>query len=364
MHTAPALEYFLPSAPIRNLTPLGQGNINDTWRVDLQDGKKLVLQRLHPSVFPDPAAVMHNMRLVTDHLHRVTQSGLPVFFRLIGNPQGQDHFLDPAGYCWRLLTYIDNTRTLTSLQALPQAEEIGRLLGQFHLLVAGVAPASLADPLPDFHVTPRYLEHFDALADHARASNDQEAYCQRVIAAERPTAGLLEEAREHLSMQVIHGDPKAANFLFAADSDRAISLIDLDTVKPGLLLHDLGDCLRSCCNRQGEVHPDPDATVFDPDFFQSLLSGYWQQAGHLLAATDRALLVTAVRLISFELGLRFFTDHLSGDRYFKVSHPGLNLQRAIIQFKLNQSIREQQDDLEQRLRAIFSRHQGIANFPF
>lgn len=352
MHTAPVLDFFLPSTPVRVLTPIGQGNINDTWRVDLQNGEKMVLQRLHPEVFPDYAAVMHNMRLVTEHLRRVTLSGAPVFFRLIANPEGQDYFLDPAGYCWRLLTYIDKTRTLTSLQTRPQAEEIGRLLGQFHLLASSIAPAALADPLPDFHVTPRYLEQYDALFDSARTRNDLEAYCQRVIAAERHTAGLLEEARDHLSMQVIHGDPKAANFLFAADADRAVSLVDLDTVKPGLLLHDLGDCLRSCCNRQGEAHPDPAATVFDPDLFQSLLSGYWQQAGHLLVATDRALLVAAVRLISFELGLRFFTDHLSGDRYFKVSHPGLNLQRAVIQFRLNQSIREQGGDLEKRLRAL------------
>ena len=353
MHTATALDFFLPSIPVRILTPLGQGNINDTWRVDLENGEKMVLQRLHQEVFADPAPVMHNMRLVTNHLHRLRpQSGTPVFFRLIGNPQGQDYFLDLDGFCWRLLTYIDNSRTLTSLQNLQQAEEIGRLLGQFHLLVAGLDHASLTDPLPDFHVTPRYLEHFDAIYDSARISNDQEVYCQKVIAGQRPAAGLLEEARDHLSMQVIHGDPKAANFLFAADSDRAISLVDLDTVKPGLLLHDLGDCLRSCCNRLSEAHLDPAATFFDPDLFQSLLSGYWQQAGDLLTAADRALLVAAVKLISFELGLRFFTDHLNGDRYFKVSQPGLNLQRAIIQFQLNQSIREQEHDLEQRLQAF------------
>ena len=349
MHTATALDFFLPAISVRTLIPLGQGNINDTWRVDLESGEIMVLQRLHLEVFPDPAPVMHNMRLVTSHLQWMTRSGPPVFFRLIGNPQGQDYFIDPDGYCWRLLTYIDNSRTLTSLQTLPQAEEIGRLLGQFHLLVAGLDHAALNDPLPDFHVTPRYLEQYDAIAKRAKTSNDLETYCQSVIAAERPTAGLLEEARDQLSMQVIHGDPKAANFLFAADSDRAISLVDLDTVKPGLLLHDLGDCLRSCCNRLGEAHADPDATVFDPDLFQSLLSGYWQQAGHLLAATDRALLVAAVQLISFELGLRFFADHLSGDRYFKVSYPGMNLQRATIQFRLNQSICEQQADLEQRV---------------
>ena len=164
MHTATALDFFLPAISVRTLIPLGQGNINDTWRVDLESGEIMVLQRLHLEVFPDPAPVMHNMRLVTSHLQWMTRSGPPVFFRLIGNPQGQDYFIDPDGYCWRLLTYIDNSRTLTSLQTLPQAEEIGRLLGQFHLLVAGLDHAALNDPLPDFHVTPRYLEQYDAAA--------------------------------------------------------------------------------------------------------------------------------------------------------------------------------------------------------
>lgn len=349
MDAATALAFFRPAVPIRKLTPLGQGNINDTWRVELAAGEKLVLQRLHPSVFPDPDPVLHNMRLVTQHLHRLAPIGPPHFFRLLVNPEGQDHLLDAAGHCWRLLTYIDHTRTLTHLHTVEQAEEIGRLLGQFHLLVAEIAPHSLADPLPNFHVTPRYLEHFDTTCGTLPANNEEEAFCLAIIAEQRGTAGILEQAREHLTVQVIHGDPKAANFLFAAEADRAVSLIDLDTVKPGLLLHDLGDCLRSCCNRLGEAHADPTATRFDPDLFQALLTGYLDRAGHLLSAADKALLVAAVKLISFELGLRFFTDHLRGDQYFKVSRPGLNLERALIQFHLNQSIQDQQDDLEQRL---------------
>jgi Ser/Thr protein kinase RdoA (MazF antagonist) len=352
MPTALALDFFLPSAPRRTLTPLGEGNINDTWRVELPDGEKMVLQRLHPAVFPDPAPVMHNLRLVTSHLDRVASPGPPVFFRLLANPEGQDHFLDSAGHCWRLLSYIDHTRTLPHLHTPAQAGEIGRLLGQFHLLVAGIAPASLADPLPDFHVTPRYLDHFDATCGNRPAKNREEAYCLAVIAEQRQSAALLEQARANLSVQVIHGDPKAANFLFAADSDRAVSLIDFDTVKPGLLLHDLGDCLRSCCNRLGEACDDPAAVVFAPDLFQALMAGYWEQAAHLLTPTDQALLVEAVKLISFELGLRFFTDHCTGDTYFKVSRPGLNLHRAMIQFRLNQSIQEQQDHLEQRFRSL------------
>ena len=353
MDTALALDFFLPAASCQDLVPLGQGNINDTWRVELIDGKQLVLQRLHPSVFADPGAVIANMRIVTAHLNRNAEPGIS-FLRLVTNPEGRDHFFDPAGHCWRLLTYIDNTRTLDALESPAQAEEIGSLLGRFHLLTADIDPAALADPLPDFHITPRYLEHFDLVRSEARKANGSEAFCYHRIEELRPTASILEQARDRLSHRVIHGDPKAANFLFAIDANRAVSLIDFDTVKPGLLLHDLGDCLRSCCNPVGEGAAEPAATVFDPDYFQALMTGYLRQAGHLLTPADKDLLVPAVALISFELGLRFFTDHLAGDRYFKVSRPGQNLHRALVQFHLNQSIGAQQGELERRLALLLS----------
>jgi hypothetical protein len=349
-----ALAFFLPEEPACSLEPLGQGNINDTWRVNLAGGRRLVLQRLHPGVFPDPGAVMANLRTVTGHLSQRAEPGIS-FFRLMTNSRGQDHCIDETGCCWRLLTHIDHTRTLASLANPAQAEAIGTLLGRFHLLTASLDPDTLTDPLPDFHITPRYLARYDAIRGMVRKEDEQEAFCRDLIEALRPTASLLEEARARLSRRVIHGDPKAANFLFAAEADRAVSLIDFDTVKPGLLLHDLGDCLRSCCNPLGEHQPDPATTVFDPDFFQALMAGYLRQAGDLLAATDRELLVASVALISFELGLRFFTDHLESDRYFKVSHPGQNLHRALVQFHLNRSICAQQEELEQRLATLLSR---------
>ncbi len=346
-----ALDFFLPGATIRELTPLGQGNINDTWRVGLADGRRLVLQRLHPEVFSQPEAVMANLRLITRHLNRTRTPGIQ-FFQLLANPEGRDRFVDPAGQSWRLLTCIDRSRTLASLDHPIQAEEIGGLLGRFHLLTADLDPDALVDPLPDFHITPRYLEQYDAVRAKIDRENGVELFCSQSIEELRPMAPLLERHRERLSRRVIHGDPKAANFLFACGEQRAISLIDFDTVKPGLLLHDLGDCLRSCCNPAGEGCADPAATRFDPEYFQALMRGYLRQAGQLLAPTDRALLVAAVGLIAFELGLRFFTDHLAGNRYFKVSRPGQNLQRALVQFHLNRSIRAQQGDLERRLSAL------------
>lgn len=342
------LEAFLPGRfPVR-LTPLGQGNINDTWLVDLADGDRRVLQRLHPTVFPDPLPVMRNLRLVTDHLATVEQPGAPACPSLIATAAGQDQHLDASG-CWRMLTFIDRSRTLASPVTARQARETGRLLGRFHRLTAGLALNLLADPLPGFHVTPRYLARFDALAPHPPARNVLEQHCFAAVTADRHLAPILEEAREALRQQVIHGDPKLTNVLFAEDEDQALCLIDLDTVKPGLLLHDIGDCLRSCCNHQGEEASDPGAAAFASDLFQALLAGYWPEAGHLLGQADRDLLVTAARLICFELGLRFFTDHLEGDRYFKVRRPGQNLHRAAVQFHLAESVRAQEDDLQNRL---------------
>jgi len=351
--TTLALDFFLPGVLVQCLEPLGQGNINDTWRVELTDGKQLVLQRLHPTVFADPGAVIANMRIVTAHLNRNAEPGIS-FLRLVTNPEGRDHYFDPAGHCWRLLTHIDNTRTLNRLENPAQAEEIGSLLGRFHLLTADIDPVTLADTLPDFHITPRYLEHYDLVRSRARKENEAEDFCCRRIEELRPSGYILEQARGRLSHRVIHGDPKVANFLFAAEGDRVVSLIDFDTVKPGLLLHDLGDCLRSCCNPLGEGSADPAATVFDPDCFQALMTGYLRQAGHLLTPADTDLLVPAVALISFELGLRFFTDHLAGDRYFKVDRPGQNLHRALVQLHLNQSIDAQQAELERRLALLLS----------
>jgi hypothetical protein len=353
MELPAALAFFFPGIEIRTVAPLGRGNINLTLLIELADGATWVLQRLHPRVFADPELVMANVRLVTEHLQG-KNDGTSRFFRLGCNPQGWDRFIDSEGCCWRLLTHIGGTRTLEYVENQAQAEAIGRLLGRFHGLTAAIDPERLADPLPGFHVTPRYLHHYDSLRDRIDPKSEQEQQCAEAIEQLRPLARVLEAARGALCHRVIHGDPKVANFLFAVDRNDAVSLIDLDTVKPGLLLHDLGDCLRSCCNPQGEGHEDPEAVVFVPELFIAVMTGYADQAGDLLGGADLELLVRSAAVISFELGLRFFTDHLAGNRYFRVQWPGQNLHRARIQLRLNQSILAQQETLERHLYALFS----------
>jgi Ser/Thr protein kinase RdoA (MazF antagonist) len=139
---------------------------------------------------------------------------------------------------------------------------------------------------------------------------------------------------------VIHGDPKLNNILFDASSGLAVAMIDLDTVKPGLIHYDLGDCLRSCCNRAGEGGAE--SVEFDVAICREVLAGYFAAAEQFLTEPDIAYLFDAIRLLPFELGLRFLTDHLAGDRYFHVTEPGQNLRRAQVQFRLVASIERQE----------------------
>ncbi|MDU9050144.1 MAG: aminoglycoside phosphotransferase family protein [Candidatus Electrothrix sp. Rat3] len=343
-----AVSFFLPHEEVTSLEPLGGGIVNDTWRLTLQSGKKYILQRLNPSVFSDPIAVQDNLRKVTEHIH----AQLPhprnrdfTLFRPVSNPTGAISYQDSQGASWRLLTHIDQARSLHSISTPDQAEEIGAALGLFHQLLATLLPESLTDPLPGFHNTPRYLTQYERVlsAPHHPEAED----CRAFIAHHRQDVFFLEKARKQgkIGWQVIHADPKVANFLFSADAKSVISLIDLDTVRPGLLLHDIGDCLRSCCNPLGEEVDNPEDILFQADFFAATVKGYLITGADLLTPEDKRLLVNSVWLISFELGLRFYSDYLVNNCYFKVNYPEQNLFRARVQFALARSIEQQYDRL-------------------
>jgi Ser/Thr protein kinase RdoA (MazF antagonist) len=165
---------------------------------------------------------------------------------------------------------------------------------------------------------------------------------------------VLEQARSsgRLQPRPIHGDPKVNNVLLDSSSGQAVALVDLDTVKPGLLHYDIGDALRSGCNPAGEETTQLASVRFDPGRCRAMLTGYLELARPILSAADLELIPTAARLLSFELGLRFFSDHLAGNRYFKCRHPGHNLERALVQFTLTERIEAQEGELEQLVREL------------
>ncbi|WP_051309672.1 phosphotransferase enzyme family protein [Desulfogranum japonicum] len=344
--------FFLGPTNEYTLSHLGQGKVNDTWLVRLKSGEQYVLQKIPAAVFSNPSEVMHNQRLVTTHL-KTRRNKILQFYRLISNTSGHDTCYDAEGNGWRLLSYLEQTRTLEKLETEQQAESLGAALAHFHSLLSTLDSTALFDPLPDFHNTPVYLKKYRQVAASSCVKNKEEQQCMQRIEQLQPVVNQFEKQKAKLTSHIIHGDPKVSNFLFCQEGKKVISLIDLDTVKPGLLLHDLGDCCRSCCNQAGEEHHDPEKTTFSPQIFAALLRGYASHSKILLHPEDLSLLPIAAKLISFELGIRFFTDHLQGNTYFKVTAPGQNLHRALIQFYLATSIDRQLDNLQQLVHEIF-----------
>ena len=350
-----AAAFELP-APVASVSPLGNGIINDTYLVTLTAApERFVLQRVNTEVFQHPALVMANIEALARHV-QARQTADPtaapwIVPELVPARSAPQPWVEVEGQTWRLLTYIDNTRCFDTVTSPAQAREVGRAIGTFHALISDLPVSALADTLEGFHITPGYLAQFDAvLAAGSPPTEAPTLEALRFVEERRGSVAVLEEAKAagHLVERPIHGDPKVNNVLMDRGGTQAVALIDLDTVKPGLVHYDIGDALRSGCNPLGEEPPDLTAVSFDLDLARAMLEGYLGAARAFLTPADLEHLFAAIRLLPLELGLRFLTDHLAGDHYFKTSYPGQNLHRALVQFQLTRSI----EDQEQGIRAI------------
>lgn len=319
------------SRSVTNIETLGNGLINDTYLVTTE-AKQFVLQRINKLVFPQPEQIMANLIALNLHIEQANDKQItlkiPQLFRTKTN---QTFFCDEQSDFWRALSFIENTESLETLDNLAQAQQVGSALGQFHRVTHNLDSASLYDTLPGFHITPGYLSHYQHVTSHDEV--DEDAYCKDFISSFQHIVQDLEAAKEQgvLSVRVIHGDPKLNNFLFDKNSQCIISIVDLDTVKPGLIHYDVGDCLRSCCHNMA-------TDEFNLEMCRILLSSYLGEMDEFLSRSDYQFLYSAIRLIPFELGLRFYTDYLEGNRYFKVIDPEENLRRASGQFRLCASV--------------------------
>lgn len=322
------------------VTPLGFGNINDTYLVR-SPAQCFVLQKINDRVFPDPLRVIENFSLITSHLARKNAAGgeglqvaVPVLTR-----RKRLFYRDGRGVFWRGQSYLPH-KSCRVLASPGQARRVGAALAAFHRLIGDIDGQKLVDPLPGFHDLPGYLDSYDrAIQQKKIVASELSDFCLAAIDRYRPRATTLTRARKSgiLGVQPIHGDPKIDNFIFS-DEGEVLGLLDLDTVAMGLLHYDLGDCLRSCCNRGGEAGDSAMVISFDLSFCHALLDGYFCGPDKLLTKDQRGYIFDGVLLICFELGVRFFTDHLRGNPYFKVQQDGENLLRAVNQFRLADNI--------------------------
>ena len=325
---AAAEAFATPGRPLRaERLGEGAGHIHQTFRVDCADGA-VVLQRLNETVFPDLGAVMANFTVVTEHL-RAKQAG-PVLQAIPAREGGLLHRTLKG--VWRCTRFVEGGRMPSEPATLEDARAAAFALGRFLAQLADLPVSSLKEPLPGFHDTRARFEAFRAVAD----GSGEAAFA---FAHEG-----LSDALRGQPLRPVHNDTKLANVLLDAATGEGLCVLDLDTVMPGFAAHDFGDLVRSAAFDGGEEDAD---IGLDLDRLRALAEGYRDGAGDAISAAERGAFGLGARVIAFELGLRFLTDHLSGDRYFAVTRRGQNLARARAQFARLRALESQQELVDQ-----------------
>ncbi|MBP5226264.1 MAG: aminoglycoside phosphotransferase family protein [Kiritimatiellae bacterium] len=347
-------QFGLPGRLV-TINPLGSGNVNDTYLAifrNTYDEKQVILQRINKNVFPQPEVIMRNLHRIANHAHPKLEQEADATDRVWQLPKivqthdGKDYFRDEDGDVWRVITKIASATAFNEAQGNEHAMECGAVLGHFHWLLSDLPPDQMADPLPGFHITPQYLAKYDQTLETVPKAKDRlnaSMEARRMasfIEERRGFASVLQDAlnRGELSLRMMHGDPKVNNIMIDDFTGKGTAMIDLDTVSPGLIHYDFGDALRSICNHAGEEESNLSHVVFDLDLCEAFCKGYVSHARDFLSEADRYYLYDAIRLITFELGMRFFQDYLAGSVYFKIRHPEQNLNRARVHFRLCESI--------------------------
>ena len=349
--------------------PFGNGNINDTYLAVYRntfDETQVILQRVNKKVFKKPEDIMSNMHVLCDHCHRKLEREadrsdrvwqMP---RIVRTKDGKDFVRDSKGDVWRVITRVLSAHAFDTAQSPEHAMECGAALGHFHYLVSDLDPRKIKDPLPGFHITPLYLKAYDRTLDrgkHAKALLSASTEARRLakfVEERRPLATAFTEGikKGELKVRMFHGDPKVNNIMIDDFTGKGTAMIDLDTVAPGLVQIDFGDAIRSICNPAGEEAANLNEVILDETLCSAFCKGYMREAREFMSAADRESLFDAIRLLPFELGLRFFQDYLAGDVYFKVSHPEQNLNRARVQFRLCESIEAREHSLRKLLSSL------------
>jgi len=345
---ANAARQFQIEGDFLRATPYGSGHINDTYcAIFDQSGvsRRMLLQRINTGIFGNPAALMENIQRVTSHL-AAQLDGQPDSTRrvlnLIPTRDGRAWHQDGEGNDWRAYCFIGNARTYDTVKSTQQAYEAAKAFGQFQKMLAGLASPRLHDTIPDFHHTPKRFAAFERAlaADEANRASGAKAEVEFAL-THQSIASVLIDA--NLPERVTHNDTKLNNVMFDDTTGKGLCVVDLDTVMPGLALYDFGDMVRTGTSPVDEDEQDLDKVSMQFPMFEALARGYLEAAGSFLTEAEKRHLVFAGKLITFEQGIRFLTDYLAGDTYYKVHRQGQNLDRCRTQFKLIESMEQQEE---------------------
>ncbi|MGA2847521.1 MAG: aminoglycoside phosphotransferase family protein [Terracidiphilus sp.] len=348
---------FQFSGNFAGASSLGSGHINDTWRLVFHTAGapvNFILQRINHDIFKNPVALMENIERVTTHLaaQLVDDPDLERrVLKLISARDGRGWHQDDEGSYWRAYRFIERARTYDAVESPGLAFQAAKAFGKFQQLLVNLPASRLHDTIPDFHHTPkRFLALEQAItcdvANRAKLVKQEIAF-----ALARPSmTGVLLNA--NLPVRVTHNDTKINNVLLDDETGEGICVIDLDTVMPGLIHYDFGDMVRTAACPASEDERDLSEVHLQFPMFEALVRGYLSSASDFLTDSEIQHLAFCGKLITFEMGIRFLTDFLDGDRYYKVHRDRHNLDRCRTQFKLVESIEQQEEAMDKFVQSL------------
>ncbi len=333
------------------------GHINETYSATYDQGGtcvRYIHQKINQNVFKNPGAVMDNVMRVTTHIRgKLEEQGANNLTRrsltIVPTRKGDSFFRDAEGNFWRTFVFVEGVQTFESVQSAKQAFEAGKAFGTFQSLLVDLPGGRLHDTIPDFHNT---RKRFSALqkavkGDHFNRAADASQEIDFALKHENLVDVILNAmAKGKIPERVTHNDTKFNNVMLDTKTGEAMCVVDLDTVMPGCALYDFGDIVRTTTSPTLEDERDLRKVKMQMPMFEAIARGYLSSAGNFLNPVEKSMIPFAGKLITFTIGIRFLTDFLNGDTYFRIHRPGHNLDRARTQFKLVESIEEQEEAMQ------------------
>ena len=345
--------HFATDAEFVSAARCGTGHINDTYLATYRRGARevhYIHQWINHHVFKQPVLVMENIARVTAHQRwKLEEAGCPDPERraltIVPALDGRPYCQDAGGEYWRTFDYIGGAHTCEAVESAAQATEVARAFGAFQSQLVDLPGARPHETIPAFHDTPSRFRALVAAveADAHNRAREARPEIASALAREPITETLLALHRAgQMPERITHNDTKLNNVMLS-ESGEGICVIDLDTVMPGLALYDFGDMVRTATSPALEDEQDLSKVRMQMPMFEALVEGYLSSAGSFLTNTEREHLAFSGKLITLEIGIRFLTDFLCGDTYFRTSRAGHNLDRCRTQFALVESIESQEE---------------------
>jgi Ser/Thr protein kinase RdoA (MazF antagonist) len=335
------ISQFFDYAGFVRCQPFGSGHINDTFRLEVQSeglSRPWLLQRLNHQVFQQPDVVMENIRLVSEYLSAQPTYPLQVLCP-VPALDGRLLHRDAAGNYWRVFPFFENTISFDRVETPEQSFEAARAFGCFARALNGMDASRLRPTIPGFHDGLRRLAYFMEVLE--RALPDRLSNAGEEVASILAESSMFEEVdRLPLPLRVIHHDTKINNVLFDASTRKAVCVIDLDTVMPGIILSDFGDMMRTFTNAAGEDEADASKVFMRVDVYEALSEGFLSEMSDLLTPAEREHLPGGGLWLTLMQAVRFLADYLEGDVYYKTAYAGHNLVRTRNQLALFRSMKK------------------------